>query len=175
MAEQEIVVVEDSANDNGFLKKAAEKNAGANPIRATSKKDMVDKILARLRPGDCIRRLRIIGHGAPGIVGVGDGQGWVACRHINGGEAEYGPELQRLKGKFCPGATVMLEGCDTGAEQAGADKLHALAQFLGVTVEAYTGKVWGDGSTEKGTKVQRATPEGPKPAPIPKAGSGKKK
>lgn len=41
--EKDIVVVEDSANDNGYLTGKA--NGNPNAIRATSKQDMVDKVL----------------------------------------------------------------------------------------------------------------------------------
>lgn len=168
MADREIVVIERSDNDNGYLDKAAEKNAGKNPIRCSSKADMVAKILATLGPGDCIKRLRIIGHGSPGNISTGDGQGWESCKHIDNNRPEWAPALRPLVGRFCTDASIFLEGCNTGAEQDGANKLFALATFFGVTVAAYTGKVYGDGSTEKGTRVQRVRPGEGVPPPIPK-------
>jgi hypothetical protein len=168
VAEREIVVIERSDNDNGYLDKAAEKNASKNPIRCSSKADMVAKILATLGPNDCIKRLRIIGHGAPGNISTGDGQGREPCKHIDNNRRQWAPALQPLVGRFCADASIFLEGCNTGAEQAGADKLHELALFFGVTVAAYTGKVYGDGSTENGTRVQRVRPGEVRPPAIPK-------
>lgn len=80
--EKDIVVVEDSANDNGYLTGKA--NGSPSAIRATSKQDMVDKVLNKLGKGDCIKTLTLIGHGAPGAISVGAGQGWGVCKEING-------------------------------------------------------------------------------------------
>jgi hypothetical protein len=173
MANQDIVVVEDSPNDNGYLKKSAERLSGSNPLRVTGKQDMVDKILARLKPEDCIKNLTIVGHGCTGQIAVGCGMGVESCKYIDGNREEWEPILRALQGRFCDGAKISLFGCNIGAREAGADKLHTLAVFFGVTVEAPTGLVYGDGSREKGSQTQTATPER-RPTAIPTPSDKKK-
>lgn len=136
-------------------------------IEVTSLEDMVDKLLAEAAErGCCIRSLVIHGHGSPGVIAVGEGQKWETGKHIDGDSSEWGPQLERLKPKLCPGAVVTLYGCNVGAEKAGADKLYAVARWLGATVRAYTGttKVTGNG---KGEWIE-ATPETRPPVrPVP--------
>jgi hypothetical protein len=158
---QEITVVEDSANDNGYLTGKAQKNAGC--LRATSKEDMVEKVLQRLGACNCIKVLKLVGHGSPGNISVGDGQGWETCKHINGNRDEWEKPLSKLKGRFCKDAKILLIGCNVGACDAGASKLQELADFFGVTVEAPTGKTYGDCTEEAGSEHQIATPGGHKP------------
>ena len=111
-------------------------------IRATSVKDMVDKILARLGGDDSIRKLTIVGHGSAGNISMGDGKGHERGKHIGiRNQAEWNDELNRLKGRFCYNARVTLRGCHTGAEQAGADLVALLADMLGVRVRAPKGSV----------------------------------
>lgn len=171
--EKDIVVVEDSANDNGYLTGKA--NGNPNAIRATSKQDMVDKVLNKLGKGDCIKTLTLIGHGSPGNISVGDGQGWEACKHINNNRDEWEDLLSKLKGRFCKGGRLILFGCHVGACEKGRDKLQELADFCGVTTEAPTGEVYGDCTEEAGSEHQIATPGGPKPPHKPSPSDVKKK
>ncbi len=170
----EINVVEDGKPDNGYLRENAKRLK--DPIRATSKKDMVDKILNKLKPGECIQKLTIVGHGTKGAIMVGSAQGpWQKCKYINTTHQDaddWKKELERLKGKFCKGAKVVLFGCKVGGGQEGADKLYEIAKFLDVVVEAPTGTSYGDGTRDGIT--QRARPD-KKPDPIEPPAGGKKK
>lgn len=168
-AELNIHVVEDSKNDNGFLTAAA--GHFPNPIRVTGKADMVDKVLNKLGEGDCIKSLTLVGHGAPGDISTGSGTKSESCKYVNGNRAEWEPVLKKLKGKFCAGAKLTLWGCNVGACSKGASKLHELAKFFGVTVEAQTGAVYGNGTPEAGSQTQTADPNSDKP-PAHKAAPG---
>jgi hypothetical protein len=172
--ECEVTVVESGGPDNGANFWAGVFSIGE--IDATSVKDMVDKLIAHAdKKGCCIKKLTICGHGSPGNVSVGDGQGHESGKHMDGNEAEWGPELDRLKPKLCPGAVVILRSCNTAAEQAGADKLFDLAKRLGCTVRGYTGTIY-PGPIPDGTgEWLEATPTHKPPVrPVP-AGSKKKK
>jgi hypothetical protein len=170
MAQKDIVVVEDSPNDNGYLDKAAKTYPKA--IRAKSKADMVKKVLATLKPDDCIKNLMLVGHGDEGVIGVGDGTGREDCKQIDG-KPDWKEVLKPLKGRFCKPARIVLFGCHVGACDKGSAKLHEIAKEFGVVVEAPTGFTYGDGSVEPGSQTQVATPE-QKPKCIPRPGdSGK--
>jgi hypothetical protein len=169
----DIVVVEDSTNDNGYLTGKALMNPGA--IRATSKQDMVTKVLAKLGSRDCIKTLTLIGHGSPGNISVGDGQGWESCKHVNGNRDEWESILAKLKGKFCKDAKLILFGCNVGACDKGRNKLQELADFLNVTVEAPTGKTYGNCTEEAGSQHQIATPGGTTPPHKPSPSDAKRK
>lgn len=174
--------VVDATEGDGFIDGMADLTE--NPIRVNGKRDMVDKILARLKPGECIRRLSIHGHGNEGNISIGGGRTLQYCKRINGHRAEWEPELSRLKGKFCPDAVLILNGCNVGAGQSGADKLAEVADVLGVTVRAPTSKktvwslwffgwhYWGP-YYEDGNKWQEARP-GVHPDPIPRPSEAKK-
>lgn len=164
-------MVEDSANDNGYLTGKANKNSGC--IRATSKEDMVRKVLDRLYKCGCIRTLKIVGHGAPGVISVGAGMGWADCKEINGKD-DWKDILKPLKNKFCPGGKILLIGCNVGACDAGRNKLKELADYFGVPVEAPTGKTYGDCSEEEGSEHQIAYP-GEEAPPHKESPSDKKK
>jgi hypothetical protein len=128
-------------------------------LRASSVKNMVDNILGALKEDECIGSLKIVGHGAPGIISVGCGLSTDKEKEINcANEKEWKEEMKRLKDKFCPGASVYLKGCNVGACDDGAKKLQELADLLGVPVEAPTGLTYPDCSSEKGSETQRAEP-----------------
>jgi hypothetical protein len=176
-ADLEINVVEkpDGENDaKGFDKGTAERVD--NPLRTSSTKDMVDKILGRLKEGDCIKTLNIYGHGRPGRIATGKGYSPPdksnRGSYIDGtGEAanndSWEPELKRLKGKFCKGATVNLYACNVGADDEGASKVWDLAKLLGVEVGGAVDKVSAaeDYPPHTGKNWQKATPDGKKPEP----------
>lgn len=140
MAEKSYTFVEETDSDNGHhwwygLFHRGEKEA-------KSVKDLVDKILNDLKPGDCIKKLVIVGHGCPGNISVGNGQdGTDPKKEIDGNnEADWGPELDRLSCRFCKDGVVYLRGCNVGAESEGAEKLFKIAQHLKCAkVQAPTG------------------------------------
>lgn len=165
----DINVVEQSANDNGFLDAAA--NHFPNPIRVTNFRELAKKVCDALKKGECINKLTIAGHGSPGNISTGDGQGWEDGKHMNGNQDKWKPALRGLKGKFCSGAHILLWGCNVGACNKGAAKLHEMAKFFGVSVDAPTGKVYGDGTAEKGSELQCADPSSEDP-PKHKAAPG---
>lgn len=152
-----------SPPDNGFLAGKAGKNPGC--LRVTSVKDMVDKIINSLKPGEKIQKLTIYGHGSPGVVGTGDGMGWETGKHINS-DAAWQNELKRLRGRFTEDAEAFLGGCNTGANEAGSNKLKEVADVLGITVKAPTGKVYGDCTEEAGSVHQKGYPGSPALPPI---------
>jgi hypothetical protein len=176
-ADLEINVVEkpDGENDVGGFDKLTAEHVD-NPLRISSTKDMVDKILGRLKEGDCIKTLNIYGHGRAGRIATGKGYAPAdksnRGSYIDGtGDAanndSWEPELKRLKGKFCKGATVNLYGCNVGADEEGASKVWELTKLLGVEVGGAVDKVRGGedypAHTEK--NWQKATPDGKKPEP----------
>src|SRR3954447_6647291 len=111
---------------------------------ATSVKNLVDQVVSDLEPGDCIKEIIIAGHGAPGSISVGNGtKGEDPAKEIGlGNEADWGPEFDRLKCRFCPGGTVYLRGCNSGDGQKGKDLLKKLAAHLAcATLQAPTGLV----------------------------------
>jgi hypothetical protein len=169
---KDITVVEDSTEDNDYLKNKAKGNPKA--VRAKSKQEMVDNVSKKLGKDDCIRTLKIIGHGAPGVISVGAGQGWGDCKEINGND-DWKTVLAPLKGKFCKDGRIILIGCNVGACDAGRDKLKELADYFGVPVEAPTGKTYGDCSEEAGSVHQVAYPDQEKPAHKPSPSDEKKK
>ncbi len=174
-AEQTINVVEkpDGENDEAGYDKASAERVD-NPLRTSSTKDMVDKILGRLKEGDCIKELNIYGHGGPGRIATGKGNSPPGDKnkdpYVDGdapNRSSWEPELKRLQGKFCKGATVNLYGCYVGSGEQGASKLWELAKLLGVEVGGAVEKVEGregyPAHTEK--NWQKATPDGKKPEP----------
>jgi hypothetical protein len=167
MAQKDIIVVEDSPNDNGYLKKAAKTYPKA--IRAKSKADMVKKVLAALKPKDCIKNLMLVGHGDEGVIGVGDGTGREDCKEIDG-KPDWKEALKPLKARFCKAGRIVLFGCHVGACDKGSAKLYEIAKEFGVVVEAPTGFTYGDGSQEPGSQTQVATPS-EKPDCIPRPGN----
>jgi hypothetical protein len=137
----EIVAVEDSPLDNGATWINGAIRLGE--LDVVSVNDMVNKVLARSN-GRPIRRLTLIGHGAPGHQSVGDGQGFDETGNrsltfhpktgklIGGVEAE----LARLAGKFAPEAVVTLRGCKVALGDAGKGLLKRVSNLMGgVAVE----------------------------------------
>ncbi len=169
---KDITVVEESTNDNGYLTGKAKKNPGA--IRAKSKEDMAKKVLAKLGFCGCIRMLKLVGHGCPGNISVGAGQGWVKCKQINGDGDDWKKAFSKLKKRFCKNGRILLVGCNVGACEKGRSKLKELADFFGVPVEAPTGKTYGDCSEEAGSEHVVAKPGEGKP-PHKESPSDKKK
>ncbi len=107
--------------------------------RASSVKDLVDKILSQLGPNDKIKTLRLIGHGSPGSISVGtssfiltapdnqDLQGRYIGRFNT---REWVSELARLKGRFAQNSAIHLRSCNTGAGEHGAKLLHLIREAV---------------------------------------------
>lgn len=172
--ECEITVVENTNSDNGY-----DFWAGLIPgsIDVDSVADMVTKVLAKLDSKDCcLKSLTIYGHGSPGDISVGNGQsGTDTNKEINNNELTvWGPEFNKLKARFCPNGSVTLRGCNVGADQAGANKLFAIAQRLGVNVRAFTGELHEPDWFDTGEWVE-ATPTQKPEAKAPPAAKKKKK
>lgn len=163
-----IVIVEDTSSDNGYDWTAGVIRIGE--IDASSVSDMVTKILKHLdKEKCCLKSLTIIGHGCPGNISVGNGQeGTDRNKQINDNEDVWGPELDKLKARFCKDGKIYLWGCNVGADQAGADKLYKIAKRLGIPVGAPTGTArpaWTEGEDVEADPNKKPTP---KPAPSSK-------
>ncbi|NIN00874.1 MAG: DUF4347 domain-containing protein [candidate division Zixibacteria bacterium] len=149
--------------------------------RVNNIRDMVDTVLGKLGADGCIRSLTIHGHGNSGIIQVGNED----LTDANVNNRAIRDQLRRLRGRFCAGAVVTLNGCLVGSSRAGSNLLKRLADILGVPVRAPTGlkwvrkwpfciytQVW----YENGTRWQTGRPRQPVPTPLPPVrGSGKKK
>ena len=100
--------------------------------RTKSVKDMVDTVSAALKPGDCIKSLRLYGHGEPGDFSVGNGQeGTDPAKEItNRNESVWGPQLDRLACRFCKMGDIILNGCEVGAGKEGAALLFKIMKRL---------------------------------------------
>jgi hypothetical protein len=134
--EIEIVVVEDTSDDNGFSWVSGALRFGE--LDATSVNDMVTKVIAEAGSKQ-IKHLYIIGHAAPGDQSVGAGQsvdpsGDKALTIDTGtgqlvGRAET--ELLRLSGKFAPEAVITLGGCNVAKGEQGKALLKRISKLLG--------------------------------------------
>ena len=75
-----------------------------------------------------------------------------------------------------PGVAAKRDGgCNTGANEAGSNKLKEVADVTGVTVKAPTGKVYGDCTEEAGSVHQKGYPGSPALPPIGTPGDEKKR
>lgn len=145
--------------------------SGFDPVVYSSKPEMVEKVLARLGPSNCIRALTLYGHGKPGALTLGKGQGdvWLGSTYIylsdkdNESINDWRAPMELLKQRFCPDAVVTLMGCHTGAGAAGATTVFELARFWGVTVRAPVNLVFG--GMEYQGPWQKATPDMTQPPP----------
>jgi Domain of unknown function (DUF4347) len=120
-------------------------------IPAYSVQSMVDGIQQRLASAArqsptepvVIGRLRIVGHGSPGLQGMGDSLTTQNPRQLialdrHGHLLNRGVLLQ-LRGRFARDARVELHGCSAGRGRQGAALLHQLKALWGVGV--YAGSV----------------------------------
>ena len=110
-------------------------------VDVKSVKELVDHVDKNVGKKDCIENITIIGHGRPGNISVGDGQGHDNKKRIGlTNENIWGPLLDRLACRFCKGGTVYLRGCNTGADKEGAELLHRIKLRLKCAiVQAPTG------------------------------------
>lgn len=152
-----VVVIDGSDDDNGFLKR--HRGGAPNALVVADVESMVQGILRRLGAQQSIDRLIIVGHGASGIIGAGDGEGNGSTLRLSGhllpgeqvGTAARGLQvlgldrhgqlrgravLGRLSGHFAPGAVVELQGCQVGRGHQGRELLRQLADLWRVNVQA---------------------------------------
>lgn len=142
---------------------AADQQHLPDAIRVNSVGQMVRLIDLRLA-NDRIRRLRIFGHGDPGVQGLGNSIS--SQTHLynqittdTGTRVTYANVLGGLRGKFAQGAWVELHGCSVGAGAAGWNLLKGLAQLWQVKVAA--GVVdQDDGGGFEGAYYRVAWPDG---------------
>mgnify|MGYP000560212706 CR=1 FL=1 len=139
MAKKSFTFVEDSKKDNGYNYFSGVLTWGEVDVKSV--KELVDHVDKNVGKKDCIESITIIGHGHPGCISVGAGQGYHSKKAIGVyNENVWGPLLDRLACRFCKGGTVYLRGCNTGADKAGADLLHRIKLRLKCAiVQAPTG------------------------------------
>jgi hypothetical protein len=137
-------------------------------IDVTSVQDMVNKIKQKKKDDgcDCLKKLTIMGHGAPGYIEIGS-------ESMNIWDTStWKPIFDQLKGCFCKDAEIIFAGCSIGADKDGANFLSVIANCLGVKANAPTHTInqyW------SGPGEQTAYPGQPPPEPIPEGGDQKKK
>ncbi|MDB5456709.1 MAG: hypothetical protein JWP92_2294 [Caulobacter sp.] len=162
----------DSTTPDGYLDNARVgiPTAGANATSAIA----ASNLLGCESPKTVKVTATIVGHGGPGVIAAG-------CGRTLGGPTTYiglanqstwQPSLATLNGQV---SSLMLYGCNTGADQAGADLLYNIARIVNASVSAPTGWIscnaQGVFALQDGTGFQTATPTS-KPTPIPKPSTG---
>lgn len=115
----------------------------------TDVKDLVDQAIAKLKPGQCIRRLVIAGHGAdhttgffvfdPETAGVETIDGGFSKTPL--GSPNIEAQLSRLRPYFCPDAIVEFRVCEAGTGDNGTVFVETMAGILGVPVTAPTDSI----------------------------------
>lgn len=110
--------------------------------------DLVNQVIAQLKPGQCLRRLVIAGHGAehtagffvfdPDTSGVEtiDGSSKLTAAGQNVEE-----QLQRLKKYFCPDGCIEFRVCRFGEGDAGGKVCQMVADWVGVPVTGPMGSI----------------------------------
>ena len=113
----------------------------------TSTKDLVDQAIAKLKPGQCIRRLVIAAHGAEKTDGftVLDpetrGVEWIDGAQKQSLSPDVARELARLKAHFCKDAVIEFRVCRFGTGKKGEKAMQAVADAAGVAVTAPMGEI----------------------------------
>lgn len=173
MGEKDFTFVEDTEDDNGYDLISGVIRFGEVDVQNV--KELVDHVVNNLGPNDCISSITIIGHGSPGNISVGDGQGHDDKKRIGlSNEADWGPELDRIACRFCTDGSVYLRGCNTGADADGARLLHRIKLRLRcATIEAPTGTC--NALFTTGDDQQSRPNETSPPTAIPNPDKGKKK
>lgn len=143
-----------------------------NPMRHGSTQQAVSNGLAALVAAaldSSTGELNIGGHGNEGLLETGMGQNGPFSNETliaTWNESSWGPQLDKLKTSSV--TQVSIWSCHTGAGQAGADLLFAMAKRCGRAVRAGTGFLYSNTKEtwwENGSVWQVATPTN-KPAPI---------
>lgn len=158
------IIAIDAANeyalDEDFTNKyMSDPHRARHLVKVVSVKQMITAVTSKLH-GRLLSGLMILGHGRPGVQGVGmstlahhaDNSG--SPKHLEGGSDTYDPVkdtdaivslrtdhqgrlrgdgqfLKMLKGKFTAHAMVVLGGCKVGAGHAGDRLLKAISAILG--------------------------------------------
>ncbi len=124
--------------------------AGGNPVviggMCNGVEEAVHQIVSVARK---IFLLRFHGHGAPGVAGLGFGQGETGWgEHANIGNRNFNelePVLTRLRPIFGPYGNIQFMHCSTGQGQNGRLLLHRIADALGVPVTGALQTQYGGG------------------------------
>lgn len=159
----------DSAPDNGFSNCAA--GAYSSSLRHDSTAAAINNLVGGLpltSTASGSKNPVIVGHGNEGLLITGEGQNASDSRKflMTWNEVDWGSELQRLQSKSYPILTIV--SCHTGAGDAGADLLFAIAKRINRAVQARTGFAYcGDNKItyENNSTWQVATPTN-RPNPI---------
>jgi hypothetical protein len=109
----------------------------------TDVKNLVDQAIAKLKPGQCIRRFIIAGHGAEKTDGFFVFDPDLSGAQLIDGGAKREPispsvvkELQRLKLHFCKDAIIEFRVCRMGSGTNGKKAMQAVADAVGIPVTA---------------------------------------
>ena len=124
----------DGLGTDGFVQES--RRTFPHAIRASSVSQMVIAIIDRLGPNQ-LRRLRIIGHGAPGLQGVADSHNtWEPNRLIRviGRELQNPTILSMLAASFGPRGFAELHGCEVARGYPGKLLLADLSALWRVPV-----------------------------------------
>ncbi len=154
------VTIDSSPDDNGALAQARQR---LNPHGDNSTTAQAVDNLLRLRQTARASGM-IFGHGNETFITTGAGRhagarsdNWISLFTMG----DWQTQMLRLGGHFQP---LILWGCYTGAEQAGADLLFEIAKLANCSVSAPCGLAYSDGTCE-GNLIQTATPIYP-PTPL---------
>jgi len=163
LADHDIVVIEETDEDNGYDWFTGFLTGGE--LYAADVDGFVTAVEGQIGSGDRIQSLTLVGHGLPGRVSMGDGQTTVDGKYIaNTNVTQWQAAVARLNGRFTTDAVVTLRGCNTGAEEAGADLLLEVADTLNVTVTAPTGTCYPTHCTGDWVTATPGVRPTPKPA-----------
>ena len=155
------VTVDITDTDNGFLDCSRK---GSRRFHASTN-EAVSNLEAWVKPNTSAT---IIGHGKPGLIVTGTGQSrpdpdkYIELPNRN----DWEEILERLKPFKI--SNLYLLGCDTGADDEGADLLFEISKIIGVDVVAPTGRILCDRThftLEATATWQIATPHA-RPTPI---------
>jgi hypothetical protein len=129
----------------------------------------ITRILGHLGPEDTIGKAIFRDHGVMGNQSVGAGIKNEEGKQIDiniYGVASWGPQFDRLNGKWGPNAEVYFTGCNVGAGEAGANLVYEFANRVGVPVKASVNTQYAGKQHEYNGPWQEAAPGEPKPEPI---------
>lgn len=113
-------------------------------LRVANLSDLVIQLTGRIGFHHDLRRLRIIGHGAPGAQGLGDSSHGTNIFDSSTAISLNWMMMANLADLFSDNGWVELHGCNVAQGYAGKMYLARLAQALHVPVRAGTTVQWGD-------------------------------
>jgi hypothetical protein len=109
--------------------------------KVTGVKDLVDQAAKKLKPGDCIKRLIIVAHGAEKTDGfMAFDNDTSQTEFIAGGyknevlSKAVTEQFTRLKKYLCPDAVIEFRVCRFGKGENGARAMQAVSDLTGATV-----------------------------------------